>query len=327
MERIEKEKNKIGIDKIAITGFKIKNIDTINYDLEKKAKETQQKILKDSLERYQLIKYRINKKNYPKLILYPSRILWGNNIKNTKVNEFLKALKWAKSELEKRGLILEEFEKAKIKEIEININLEISFQEYEKIFRILLPTAKIYGKNKKDSVSVETIETKGKTTSFKIYDKGKQQSLSKGLVRFEYYLKELEYQIICEKSGYSGDLQTLIKKPFLLTEIFKQKIKELHKKALKYINKEIEKPLKLKYNEIKKYNSTAIKKDIKPIYKQLEKVEPYGIFDKNILIKIIKESKEKNKKREINKILEIYKDLNELEKLKQIYKFIIIYGK
>lgn len=323
MKRI---KNKIGIDKISLTGFKIKNINAVNYDLEKKTKTTKQKILKDNFERYQLIKYRIKEENYYKLIIYPSRILWGNNIKNVNIYEFLKALEWTKQDLKSKGLTLEGMDKAKIKEIEININLKISFREYEKIFKMLLPTAKIYGKNKKDGVNIETLETKGKTTSFKIYDKSKQQKLYYGLVRFEYYLKDISYQVACKKLGYEGDLQTLIKKPFLLVVVFKQKIKELYKKTLKYINKEIKKPLKIRYTEIKKYNSTASKKDIKPIYKQLEKVEPYGIFDKNILVSIIKEGKEKNKTREINKILKTYHSLNELEKLKQIYILIIIDG-
>lgn len=323
---MEKVKNKIGIDKISLTGFKIKNIDMVNYDLEKKTKTTRQKILKDNYERYQLIKYRIKGENYYKLILYPSRILWGNNIKNANVSEFLKALEWVKEELKEKGLILEGIEQAKIKEIEININLKISFQEYETAFKMLLPTAKIYGKNKKDGLSVETLETKGKTNGFKIYDKAKQQKLYYGLVRFEYYLKDIHYQMICQKNGYSGDLQTLIKKPFLLSVIFKQKTKDLYKKTLKYINREIKKPLKNRYTEIKKYNKTATKKDIKPIYKQLEMVEPYGIFDKNILVSIIKESNEKNKNREIKKVLELYRDFNELEKLKQLYIFIIVYG-
>lgn len=323
---MERLKNKIGIDKISLTGFTVKYLNVINYDLDKKTKTTRQKILKDKYERYQLIKYRIKEQNYYKLILYPSRILYGENIKNVNVKELLKALDWTKKELNSKGVFLEKVEQAKIKEIEININLKIAFKEYEKAFKLLNPNSKIYGSNKTDGVNIETIEAKGKTASFKIYDKGKQLRLYYNLVRFEYYLKDTSYKLVCQKIGYEETFQTLIKKPFLLVEIFKQKIKKMYKKALKYVNEEVKKPLKIKYTEIKKYNSKASKREIRPIYKQLETVKPFGIFDKNILINIIKESREKNKNREIKKVIELYKDFNELEKLKRLYILVIVDG-
>ena len=307
------EKNKIGIDKISLTGFKVKYLNIINYDLDKKTKTTRQKVIKDNFERYQLIKYRIKEQNYYKLIIFPSRIIWGNNIKNVNIKELLKALEWTTQEL-------------KIKEIEININLKVSFKEYENTFKLLIPKAKIYGINKKNSVGIETIETKGKISSFKIYDKGKQNKLFCNLVRFEFYLKDAPYGAICKNMGYDGTLQTLIKKPFLIVEIFKHKIKEMYRKTSKIINKEIKKPLKDEYMKIKKYNSNADKKEIKQIYKQLENIKPFGIFDKNILINIIKESQEKNKKREIKKVMEKYKDFDGLEKLKHIYILIVVNG-
>ena len=146
-------------------------------------------------------------------------------------------------------------------------------------------------------------------------------------MRFEYWLENSNYYQIVNKLGYDNTLQTLIKKPFLLVDIFKLKIKDMFRKALKYIKEKIYKPLKKEYTNIKKYNSVVSKKSIKPIYKQLENIKPFGIFDKNILIGIIKASQyERNKNREIKKIMEIYKDFNEMEKLKNIYKLIIING-
>lgn len=320
-------KNKIGIDKISLTGFTIKNLNVVNYDLEKKTKTTRQRVLKDRFERYQLIKYRTEEQSYYKLIFYPSRILWGNNIKNVNIKELLKALEWTRQELETKGIYLEELEKATIKDIEININLKIDFENYINIFRLLIPKGAIYGKNRNDNINIETIETKTTTTGFKIYNKGKQQNTSFKLVRFEYWLENSNYYQIVNKLGYDNTLQTLIKKPFLLVDIFKLKIKDMFRKALKYIKEKIYKPLKKEYTNIKKYNSVVSKKSIKPIYKQLENIKPFGIFDKNILIGIIKASQyERNKNREIKKIMEIYKDFNEMEKLKNIYKLIIING-
>lgn len=324
---MEKLKNKIGIDKISLTGFTVKNLNLVNYDLEKKTKTTRQRVIKDKYERYQLIKYRTEEQSYYKLIFYPSRILWGTNIKNVNIKEFLKALKWAKEELKIKGIYLKEMEKATIKDIEININLKIDFESYINIFRVLIPKGAIYGKNRNDHINIETIETKTTTTGFKIYNKGKQQRTGFKLVRFEYWLENSNYYQLLKKLGYDNTLQTLIKKPFLLVDIFKLKIKDMFKKALKYIKEKIYKPLKNEYLSLKKYNSMATKKEIKPIYKQLENIKPFGIFDKKLLVEIIKNSQyEKNKSREMKKILEIYRELNEMEKLKNIYSMIIIDG-
>lgn len=269
---------------------------------------------------------------FNKLTFNPNKILRGNNIENSSIQELKEALEKLETLLEKEGIIVD-FSNAKIADIEINLNLPINFNEYFEVFLLFAKQHLNYAKGIYSITNAERInEFKydeslfiplSKNTTFKIYSKDRESNLSYHLTRLEYCLETSSYKYQCEKYGADNSLNYLLSSKDFIETLFRERLKkDFIFKMLDYLEKEVKPILESKYKIFKQNNALARqtgRKEARDVYRYLEQ---YWIFDYTFLIDLVERYNSKNKGREIKRIREKYSKHNNLQKLNFILEII-----
>lgn len=320
---------KIGIDRIVLNNFKVENF----LQLEKK------KIIKQSetIERfeyndnnysltYSMIKNESGEYNIATLEFNPGKMKEGHNLYNASIRDLKISLDEIVKEMMSKGVILD-LEEAKIKELEINTTLNMSFLELQDVI-MLIGRANYQKALGLYSFNAESIPNKihrdrnlyinTKNTDFKkenrgkvikIYDKTFEMLLNQGIeldrevTRVEVLFGRDYYKYVVEKRQLDNSLKTflsvdIIKDLFqdaLKVEVKEKPLKELEKikKNLSYEFKNFKRNEKVKREMRKKLNlhNKEIPEHLREergIYKYLE--QNSWIFDFKFLLEITKEN-------------------------------------
>ena len=269
---------------------------------------------------------------FNKLTFNPNKILRGNNIENSSIQELKEALEKLETLLEKESIIVD-FSNAKVADIEINLNLPINFNEYFEVFLLFAKQHLNYAKGIYSITNAERInEFKydeslfiplSKNTTFKIYSKDRESNLPYYLTRLEYCLETSSYKYQCEKYGVDNSLNYLLSSKDFIETLFRERLKkDFIFKMFDYLEKEVKPILESKYKIFKQNNVLARqtgRKETRDVYRYLEQ---YWIFDYTFLIELVERYNSKNKGREIKRIREKYSKHNNLQKLNIILEII-----
>lgn len=320
---------RIGIDRIVLNNFKVENF----LELEKK------KIIKqgETIERfecndnnysltYSMIKNESGEYNIATLEFNPNKIKEGHNLYNSTVKDVKISLDKIVKEMAIKGVFLD-LEEAKIKELEINSTLNMSFLDLQDVI-MLVGRANYQKALGLYSFNAESIPNKirrdrnlyinTKNTDFKkenrgkvikIYDKSFEMLINQGIeidtevTRVEVLLGRDYYKYVTEKRQIDNSLKTflsvdIIKDLFqeaLRVEIKERPFKELEKikKNLSYEFKNFKRNEKVKreLREKLKIHNKEIPEHLKEergIFKYLE--QNSWIFDFKFLLEITKEN-------------------------------------
>lgn len=303
--------NKIGIDRVVLNNFNIKNFESLNKketitDLE------YTEFFKDKNKLFNLnysTHLRSNGDVYviSSLEFNPNKIINGHNIYNSTPQDLLDSLKYLVRILKKNGVELD-ISDVKIKTIEINITFIQDFKNLEEIITM------IGGSNHKKSLGLHSYEHKKKLKNMKkdrsiyinskveenkrdikgkiikIYDKSFELKRDIGL-HIDRFLTRVEvvagrdyYREYMKSLDLSNSLSDLVNRDNILQILFEKSIEqEISIKPQKYLVNVIEKKLRydflnfrrnevIKRNERKKLNELG--KEIPQIYK-----EERGVFE------------------------------------------------
>lgn len=273
---------------------------------------------------------------YKSLSFNPNRILSGHNIHNANSEDIRESIKRLKQILSNKGIEID-LKNAKIDEIEVNFNFDISFIENVEVFTALFIKQKKFKKIADGSKNTryrnifrdETISSNLNTSRVQIYDKTREvnnsELLSEELTRLEWWFHRSTYSYFA-KTEYELDnsFETLLNNFHVIEQLFLRKTKkELLEKGFNFLNKELKPTLEREYLAFKSANKFARnrgKKQKRDVYKHLEK--EYWIFDSLYLVDIVKEHDKKNYSREKKRILKKYSQHKGIEKLENFVSFL-----
>jgi len=322
---------RIGIDKLVLSGIKIetdkKSLFTEGQGWVEEKFEIKEELfsIEKTIKLYE--SGEVREATY--LRFNPNRLLHGHNIYNARNFELKESINRLISLLDSKNISIDLTE-AKISEIEININLDLTFEEYKEVFTLLflkLPKLRKIGninlnESYKKLFSDSTLDGGWKNHKVRVYDKKRevddQNLLGFDLIRLEWWLSSATYKYYAtERFGIDNTLKALLENHNVLDNIFIELCREkLFKEAYRYLEKELEPNLELSYLQFKKTNKLARATGRKPrtnVYKHLE--DNSWIFDYSHLEKIISEHDKPHKTRETKRIKNNYSHLNNKEKL------------
>ncbi|WP_028856966.1 hypothetical protein [Psychrilyobacter atlanticus] len=322
---------RIGIDKLVLSGIKIetdkKSLFTEGQGWIEEKFEIKEELF--SIEKTIKLYDSGEVRETTYLRFNPNKILHGHNIYNTRNFELKESINRLISLLNSKDISID-LSEAKISEIEININLDLIFEEFKEVFILLflkLPKLRKIGNiNLNESYKKlfvdSTLDGGWKSHKVRIYDKKREVDdktlLNFELTRLEWWLSSSTYKYYAtERFNIDNTLEALLGDQDLLDKIFMELCREkLFKEAYRYLEKELVPNLELNYLELKKQNKLARSKGRSPkrsVYKYLE--DNSWIFDYSNLIDIVNIHNKKNRGREIKRINSKYSHLNNKEKL------------
>lgn len=303
--------NKIGIDRIVLNNFNIKNFDRLN----KKETITDIEYTEFFKEKNKLFSLnysthlRSNGDMYiiSSLEFNPNKIIEGHNIYNSTTEELLASIEYLLKKISKNGIELD-ITGAKVKELEINITFIQSFKKLEEVITM------IGGANYKKSLGLHSYEHKKKLKNMKIdrslyinskmeenqrdikgkvikiYDKSFELKRNSNL-EVDEYLTRVEvvagrdyYREYMKSLDLTNSLTDLVENKKLLEALFKKSIdQELATKPREYIENILKKRLKYDFinfrrnEKVKRIERKKLKEQGKEIPKYLK--EERGVFE------------------------------------------------
>ncbi len=267
---------------------------------------------------------------FNKLTFNPNKILRGNNIQNSSIEDLKMALEELKNILERDGIIVD-FTNAKIADIVLSFSLfsEVIVEVFLLFAKQHINFAKgIYSITNANRISDFKYDESlfiplSKNTTFKIYSKDRESNLPYKLTRLEYCLETSSYKYQCEKYGVDNSLSYLLSSENFIETLFRERLKkDFILKMFDYLEREVKPTLENKYKIFKQNNALARqtgRKEARDVYRYLEQ---YWIFDYTFLIELVEKYNSKNKGREIKRIREKYSKHNNLQKLNFILEII-----
>lgn len=271
--------------------------------------------------------------SFKSLRFNPNKILHGHNISNSREQEIKESLEFLKKDLEKKGVVLN-LTGARVKEIEININIPKSFDDLKETLELLFLNVphlkKISGftgeKSYKDLFEDESIYGNFRNILVTAYNKEKESDLelTTPVTRLEWRFIKKTFHYFAKTKKLDNKLQTILDNFFIVDEIFLHHTKEkLFKKSVYHIENVIKKNLERDYLAFKKNNKLIKnlgKKEIRGVYSYLE--ETSWIFDYSFLIEIVSKHDKAHKGREIKTIETKFSKHNNLKFLNYLLEFI-----
>ena len=339
--QVTKEKIfRLGIDKISLKGFQFEANEEFEKTVDKKKDSIKEEItIKDeifSLKSTYVIYQEdgeLKDNIYNHITFNPNKILTGDNVCNSTVNDLQEAILKLQDFLKEKGVKVD-FSNSKIADIEININIPYSFDEYWEVFLLFF---KPYSYKAK-AIEVMTDSDKfeefmqlesfflplSNSVTFKLYSKDREKKLLFPCSRLEYYLKSSAYKYDVEKYGYTDSLLTLLENPKILRLIFIERFKkDFGRKIFDYIERELKPLLEKKYLAFKEANKLARekgRKEERDVYKYLDQ---FWIFDYSFLIELIEKHEKKNKKREKERVIKKFSKKNNLSSLNAVLERVL----
>lgn len=335
-----KDIERIGVDWLTISDFEIKYDESVAKK-EIASEYTQERLRIDdslfSLDNTMRIYSNNRITQYKYLRFNPNKILIGNNIANSRSSEIREALVKLKEILKRRGIEVD-LTHAKIKEIEININIYKPFSYLKETFELLFiksPQLKKIsnyngGLSYKNLFTDRTIQGNWQSYSGIVYDKTAETNdpevLIEQVTRLEWRFTSAIYNYYTKINGIDTKLESLLNNFEVIDIIFKNHCnKKLRNNAVQHINNVIKPSLERGYDSFKKSAKLARETNRRVernVYKYLE--DNYWIFDYSFLIELINKKDSKNKTREIERIKKKYICHNNLEKLDYLANYIFL---
>lgn len=353
----------IGVDRIVINNFKILNFE----DLEKKEiinklERIQRYEIKDNL--FHLIYSQVSKTSgekysYATLEFNPTKMKFGHNIYNSNELEILESLNIITTILLNDGIKIN-LSEAKIKEIEINITLNIPYEILNETILLILKANSnraigVYSisdsyvpwKIKQDrciyiNTKSETKEVTGKI--IKVYDKSFEmlhkhnKEIQSGLTRVEVLFGRDYYRYTLENMGLDNSLDTFLKAS-IAEQLFVKAIEyELKIKPMRELDK-IKSNLEKAFNNFRRTerNKRKERNRLKKIGKEIPKYlkEERGvfeylrreswIFDYSFLYEIVKDNVvSKHRKDYERQIIKKYLNINNKQIFTSFLKLIFL---
>ena len=352
--------SKIGIDRVVLSNFKIRNwdkldkkeiIDKLIYTQKLNFKDENYDFsycnnLKDTGEEYDISYLEFN----------PIKLMTGLNIYNANMEDFKKCILYIEDSFKKSGIELD-LSEAKIKEIELNITLPIVYSDLSEVITL-------FGKaNKKRGLGLYTIDPDEtsihkmqKTGTFyinpkrktgkviKIYNKTLELNnksevyISQPLTRLEVLLGRDYFREVMERIGLDNTLSKFISLTNEnLSKIFQEAIEQELIANVEITLEKLEKKLIRAFFNFRKNENSKRKERIKILnngktipdylkedrgaFRYLEK--NFWIFDVSFLSKICTLIESKNRNAYIIQ-LKNYSNINNLEKYKDFINRIFI---
>lgn len=344
----------VGIDRVVLNNLKILNFDKLN------GKEI---ILNserfDRIEKFE-VKEEYFRFNYSKnfnvnnayevssLEFNPNRVRDNHNVYNSSLRFFRQSLNVIVNEIKERGIEIS-LDSATIKELELNVTLDIDFDFLNEII-LLIGVA-----NYRKSLEIcsfndeliparirrdRTLYINARTSDFKrvrgkvikIYDKtfemftAKDVLLDRQLTRVEVLFGQDYYRNILARRGLDNSLQTLLSSNFLKEIYYESLESELLVKPLQKL-KEIKKDLLQAFSNFKRNEKVKREfrqkfkragKNVPEVYREERGVLEYlarecWIFDYSFLIHVINELvSSKHRKDYERQVVKKYMDINNL---------------
>lgn len=332
MERLARDKlERVGIDKLVLSGIKIETDKKSLFTEGQGWVEEKFEIKEEQFSIEKTIKLyesgEVRETTY--LRFNPNKILHGHNIYNARNFELKESINRLISLLNDKNIHID-LSDAKISEIEININLDLTFEEYKEVFTLLflkLPKLRKIGninlnESYKKLFQDSTLDGGWKNHKVRVYDKKREVDdknlLDFELIRLEWWLSSSTYKYYAtERFNIDNTLEALLEDHNILDKIFMELCHEkLFKEAYRYLEKELVPNLELSYLEFKKQNKLARvtgRSSKRNVYKYLE--DNSWIFDYSNLENIISSHDKPHKTREIKRIKDNYSHLDNKDKL------------
>ena len=293
---------RIGVDKITLYGFEVITDEKKTIVEEhNKITETYKKSIKEVTLTSSFI---VNEDGYSKqlneIMFNPNRILFNNNIQNSREKEIENSLIEIKKIWKEQNVSID-FKNAKIKDIEINKNYPVNYKEYFNVAKLFF--LKLNNKQwstfeeadleeemeKKEGFNYEIkrgYKKKKKRTVFvaRLYDKKLEAEkkskviIDKDVLRIEFFLN-VSYVIQNFKSkNLEHTIKNLIENPEIIDESFANQMQNTFLKNIIGILKRRQQILEREYKYFKNANKLA---------RQAKKTQEYNVYkylDKYIYI-------------------------------------------
>ena len=182
----------------------------------------------------------------------PNKILYGHNIYNSREEEISKALDILVKKLDKEGIVLN-LKDAKIKDIEINLNIPKPFSKLKETFELLfsdVPGVKKIGrltsnKSYKHMFEDETLYGHYNYSLVKVYDKTEESKLDIDITRLEWRFLKQTYNYLMKTQKKDNSLKQLLSDFTIIDNLFMAKTKsKLFIKGIERIRKCFKKKLR-----------------------------------------------------------------------------------
>ncbi len=271
---------------------------------------------------------------YKYLRFNPNKILHGHNISNSGVEEIKKAIDKLKGILKKHGIEID-LTNAKIKEIEININLNKSFDDLKEVFSVMFinsPKSKkisnYEGSYKyKELYADRTIQSEWQSYSGIVYDKTAEINdsslLNIPITRLEWRFTGAIYNYYTRVNSIDTKLESLLDNFHILESIFKNHCaKKLKVNAENNIKNHIKPNLEIQYLAFKRAAKLARENNRTSSRNVYRHLEDYWIFDYTFLEELIHKHDKAHWKREIERVRSKYICHDNLEKLNYLANYI-----
>ena len=329
---------RIGIDWLTLYNFEIKH-NSNSYITERVTEEFYQENFYLDEPSYTLDSttrlYADGKEtNFKNLRLNPNKILNGHNIYNSRVDELNQALLMLAEELRYKGIEID-LSEAKVKDIEINFNMNKSFLELKEALELIFidtPHLKkmsrhIKHKSYQKMFQDETLFGNYGTSLVTAYDKteeSKKLNIDLEITRLEWRFLRKTFYYFAKGNELDNSLNTLLSNFDLIDRIFLHSTKvKLIEKGVKYLEEVLKPNLEKDFISFKKANRLGKelgKKEKRGVYKYLE--DECWIFDYSFLIELVDKYDKSHKTREAKTILKKFSKHNNLDKLNYLLDFI-----
>lgn len=272
--------------------------------------------------------------NFKNLRLNPNRILNGHNVYNSRVDELKQALLVLIEELKQKGIDLN-LSEAKIKDVEINLNINKPFLELKEALELIfvstphLKKISRYTGNKsyRSMFQDETLLGNYSSSLVTAYDKteeSKKLDVELDITRLEWRFLNKTFSYFAKSKELNNSLNTILTNFSLIDEIFIHNTRtRLIEKGIHHLERNLKVNLEREFIAFKKANKLGKelgKKEKRGVYRYLE--EKCWIFDYSFLIELVDKYDKPHKTRETKTITKSFSNHNNLEKLNYLMEFI-----
>lgn len=335
---------RIGIDRIVLNQFETKKLENFNI--------SSRNIVEGKHENYweenEMFKLELKKffnetgeKNNNKISFNPNKILFGNNIFNSREEEILAVIKILDEKLKKDFGVEIDFLNSKIKEIEINNNLIIENSSFKKIFDAVQDGFDLKNKEKikKGTIKKSKAYTERnndtredvkdnfwlplKSLLIRAYDKTKKVNnknlLNENITRFEVTFRKA-YRDNTEKLKINNNLKSLIENIWIIDTMYMFYIEKYVFGLALFEIERYKKNAEIEYVRYKKFGKNQeIKSNVRSVFESLEKHN--FVFDYIFVIDLIDKYDKKHKGREIERAIKTLSNFKELTKLNYLVDY------
>lgn len=326
--------DRLGIDKITLYGFKVIKMKEVDFELKIENKKTTH-YLNDTF-----FKLTVSENIEDNLISFnPNKILFGNNILNSRGKELKEAFDVLKKILDKKQIIID-FEESKIFDIEINFNIREEYSDFYEVNKFLAQRLNKHSEtydNKNFISACETIYSKNTVFKLNIYNKTVQINnkniLDYPLIRYEFLFFKKTYKDFLSKNlNFKNDFNTLLNKTELIDYLFLHYFNKFLIKRSKKRILEIERFITNKYVNFLNSNKLARETGRKQsrgvyaeIYRELRRNNFEETFCFTILKQLTKEHNTINFSRELKRLKNSFIEDNNDTKFDFLSKFFLLH--